>query len=222
MDGKSFLIGALAVGLGATAWFAYRTSHPAETNPQVTQAPPSTAPAAKVDVHIERGDVREFRAPSRDQSARIQQLNDQALDLEARLAQTSREKDVDRARVTELENELAKTNKQLEGYRAASKELAKKIADQNRPTQKVKFDVAVNQQQDVGQGIAIYLNRTDPESQLFTARVWFQPESRMFALRGQGTNSPLVFYTLNDGKKYEVVVESVRDNAISGYVVVPL
>jgi TolA-binding protein len=222
MDGKSFLIGALAVGMAGTAWYAYETSHPSvvEGNPQITQAPPSTAPAPAG--HIEKGEVREFRAQSRDQNERIQQLNDQARDLEGKLAQTARDKDVDRARVAELENELAKTNKQLEGYRAASQEVARKINDQNRPAQKVKFDVGVNQQQDIGQGVAIYVNRTDPESQLFTARVWFQPENRMFALRGQGTNSPLVFYALRDGKKYEVVVESVRDNSISGYVMVPL
>lgn len=234
MDGKNLAIGALAVGMAGATWFAYETSHNNQNNPQTMQtpapvssnpAPAQTSPASPpVAKHIDKGEVREFRAQTQDQNQRIQELNDQARDLEARLAH---KENTDSARVAELEGQLAKTNKELENYRAATANgfanVERRMATQNanRQIQKVRFEAGLNQAQDIGGGITIFLNRTDSDDQIFSARIWFQSENRTFALRGQEANAPLVFYSLKDGKKYEVVVESVKDNSVVGYVTMP-
>src|SRR5258707_3108294 len=136
MDGRNVLIGALAVGLAGTGWYALHPEtslRPAEYQSQKSSEP-ATKPTGRVAAD-EKADVREYRAQSDEQNARIQALNDKARDLEARLNRSAQDKHDDRDRVADLEKELASTKQELAAFQGAVDQSERQRAAQEQQNQ---------------------------------------------------------------------------------------
>ncbi len=243
MDGKNVWITVLAAALGGTAFYAYRATQEGQPPPSTMTAPatqaPSTVPAAPANAKSER-----------EQNERVQALTDRQKDLESRLndarqaqaqqqqaqsqqQQAQQQRDAERAKIADLEkqladvkNELASTTANAAADRAvAEKQLAaadRQVAQAtaNSRFKRVDFDVPTNANQEVTPGISVNVLRTDPDEQRFSGSVWFAPDNRAIPMRGQSANKSVIFFSRNGGR-YELVIKNVRDDSVSGYVLIP-
>ena len=85
----------------------------------------------------------------------------------------------------------------------------------------VNFEITTNRTEDIAGGVAVAVNRTDPDSQRFSGRVLLKPEKREFPVNGQSANSPVVFYSWDKNKRYELVIETVKENSVIGHLIIP-
>ncbi len=188
----------------------------------MTPASPTAAPNAK---------------GAADQNDRLQALNDRQKDLEGRLNQA--QKDADKARVSDLEKQLADVKDELASTKtnaaadlaAADRQRAHDVAraqaqaanqapPANTKYRRVEFQVATNDTAEIAPGISVDITRTDAMDQRFSGKV-FAPEGRTITLREQSANSPVVFFARNGTDRYELVIKTVKNDSVSGYVLLP-
>jgi hypothetical protein len=86
---------------------------------------------------------------------------------------------------------------------------------------KVPFEAAKSRQQDLGEGISLYVSGTDPSYRRYTGWMWIAEDRRNIWLHNQGAQQPVIFYGYQDGRKRELVITNVTPDSVTGYLVLP-
>lgn len=84
---------------------------------------------------------------------------------------------------------------------------------------KVRFEVVKSHSRQLVPGISIGLTDTDTADRSVDGWMWVMPDRRTIWLRELGTRDPLIFYGHRDGKKRELVISSVTNNSMTGYLI---
>lgn len=85
--------------------------------------------------------------------------------------------------------------------------------------QRIPFEIAQNHSRELGRGISIGLTKADQDSKRVDGWLWLMPDKRTVWLRHVGLHEPFTFHA-SDGRKRELVIDSVTHNSMRGYMVV--
>ena len=95
--------------------------------------------------------------------------------------------------------------------------LPKHDAEGSRNTNRVAFEVSSHHSRQLTTGISVGLTSTDPTGKSADGWMWVMPDRRTIWLRSLRVDEPLIFYADSDGRRRELVLTSVSDNTIRGY-----
>jgi myosin heavy subunit len=166
-------------------------------------------------------DLESSHASDRAEIARLQQQLSQVSDQTAQQA-------------AQQSSEVAQIRRQVdENQSGASGQLADLKREQDRQKQdveaivdgiavrKLPFEAAKSRQQDLGEGISLYVSGIDPSYRRYSGWMWVAEDRRNIWLHNQGAQQPVIFYGYQDGKKRELVITNVTQGSVTGYLVVP-
>ena len=145
-------------------------------------------------------------------------------------------RDVQQVREAEQQQsgELAQVRRQMETDRFdENQQFAALMRDQDRDRQKydaissqvavrkIPFEATKDNGRDVGDGISLNIESTDPEYNRVSGWIWIASDRRTIWLRDQDAQKPVIFYGNKDGEKRELVFTNVAANTVTGYLLVP-
>jgi len=161
-------------------------------------------------------------------------LNQQALVFQTQLSQLMNERDADRTQLAQVEEQLSKARYELETARkdydtqvaalreqqgVEDRELAS--ISNSLPTHQVAFEAQKNQAADVIPGVTFQLTKTDARHQRFDGMIVSAPGKQSVTVQSQSVQSPVMFFPHGQAKPYVLVVTSVNQKGVSGYLLVP-
>lgn len=165
--------------------------------------------------------------------------------VQARLARVEAAQETDRARLAQLRAELASVRQEIAG---AQKEAAEQMVQLRQGTlrefsdldrqllvqkgnleainnridrRRLDFEVPVHQDQEFPCGINLTISHTNVSKQLLYGWLRVLADGRTLWVLGHGIQQPVVFYTKNDARPYEIVFTHIKDNGVAGYMLVP-
>jgi hypothetical protein len=166
-------------------------------------------------------DLEASHAADRAEIARLQQELSQVGDQAAQLA-------------AQRSNDVAQIHRQLDENQSGAagqiadlkheQDLERKNVDamaEGMAVRKVPFEAAKSRQQDLGEGIALYVSGTDPSYRRYSGWMWVAEDRRNIWLHNQGAQQPVIFYGYQDGRKRELVITNVTPDSVRGYLVLP-
>jgi hypothetical protein len=166
-------------------------------------------------------DLEASHAADRVEIARLQQqlsqVGDQAIQL---AAQQSNEVAQIRRQVDENQSGAAGQIADLKHEQDLERKNVDAMAE-GMAVRKVPFEAAKSRQQDLGEGIALYVSGTDPSYRRYSGWMWIAEDRRNIWLRNQGAQQPVIFYGYQDGRKRELVITNVTPDSVAGYLVLP-
>lgn len=166
-------------------------------------------------------DLESSRATDRAEIARLQQQLSQVSDQAAQhVAQESTEVAQIRRQVDENRSGTAGQLADLKQEQDRQRQNADAIAD-GLAVRKVPFEAAKSRQQDLGDGISLYVSGTDPSYRRYSGWIWVAEDGRNIWLRNQGAQQPVIFYGYKDGQRRELVITNVTPGSVTGYLVLP-
>ena len=86
---------------------------------------------------------------------------------------------------------------------------------------RVDFELAKNQNQEIVPEVALTVTGVDVSYQRINGWLRLAPDGRTLWVRGQGIQQPVIFYTQQDSRPYELVFTRVTENGAVGYLLVP-
>jgi LPXTG-site transpeptidase (sortase) family protein len=86
-----------------------------------------------------------------------------------------------------------------------------------RDNGRVPFTIVKKRSQQLAPGVSVGLDETDPTGHI-DGWIWVMPDRQTVWLRDQAPRKPVVFY--QDGKRRELLITRVTEDAASGYLVV--
>lgn len=164
--------------------------------------------------------VAELEASNTADQARIAGLQRQVQDLRGDLTRQSDELAVTRRDVGALGVGAEKRFNAIEASEHTDRSDVDAIST-SLAVERVPFEVSKGHSRELAPGISMGLTKTDVAFRRVEGWMWIMPDRRTIWLRGHGSQEPVVFYGLNDGKKREVVITSVGKDSIAGYVLLP-
>ncbi len=227
----------LAAILGATVWYGYGVVRREEALVANLSAQKKAEPTAGESPAASRGGAAETTkaagtgdgapvpaATSRTTAAAGSAANivpSSSDALKAKLAELEAAREQDQDLIRTLREQLVET-KQLE-RKMPGPHPAEDVEDMAGKTalDRINFDVPRGHSRQLAPGISIGVNRVDPSSRKVDGWLWVMPDRRTIWLRGQGAPQQIVFYGLRDGKKRELVITRIANDAISGYLLLP-
>jgi len=158
--------------------------------------------------------------------------------IQARLNRFETDQQANRARFAQLEEEIGDVRRETTQLIArAQQENGRAMGNlrteinQNRDDldtlarrldrQRVDFEVAKNRNQELFRGVSLTVKKTNVSYQRVEGWVQLVPDGRTLWVRGQGIQQPLIFYTQQDTRPYELVFTRVTKDAALGYLMVP-
>jgi hypothetical protein len=131
-------------------------------------------------------------------------------------------------------NQIAQLKQDVQQVREAeNQQFAALMRDQDRDRQKydaissqvavrkIPFEATKDNGRDVGDGISLNIESTDPEYNRVSGWIWIASDRRTIWLRDQDAQKPVIFYGNKDGEKRELVFTNVAANTVTGYLLVP-
>jgi len=158
--------------------------------------------------------------------------------LRTRMAGLETAQEAERARIARIQGEVAnlrrdvtqqiaelregtsrdvlEVNKRIDGSQGELSRLAR-LHDRERVT----FEVNKSRPSEVSPGISLTINKTDVARQTVDGWVHLVPDARTLWVSNQKIQQPMVFYTQQDSRSYELVIMRVAEGSAVGYLMVP-
>jgi len=86
---------------------------------------------------------------------------------------------------------------------------------------RVDFEVTKNHSRELAEGISLGVTSTDMAHRYVSGWMWVMPDRRTIWLKNQNASQPVVFYSREDGKKRELVINNVTKGSVTGYLLLP-
>jgi cell division protein FtsB len=161
-------------------------------------------------------------------------LNQRTAILNAQIAAVTSRQQAEQAHVARLERQLASTRQELASVQESNgRELAevqngqisnrRAIASINDvlSTDQVNFEAEKNHDSEIVPGVSLHMTGADIARQRFGGWILLAGNRRRIWFRHQTIETPLVFYPVPGGEAYELVVTSVKQKEVAGYLLVP-
>ncbi len=166
---------------------------------------------------------------------RIQaQFDERARLLETRVSEVDATNQAQLKRVAELQKDLADARTEMATLREGTGRDLSALQQQmsqsqgtldslarQQERQRVDFELSRNRTQELARGISVRVTNINPAYQRFSGWLWFQPDRRTLWIRQQGVQQPVIFYSRQKGERYELVVNSVAQDSVAGYLLLP-
>jgi chaperonin cofactor prefoldin len=85
----------------------------------------------------------------------------------------------------------------------------------------VDFEVTKNHSRELAEGVSLGVTSTDVAHRNVSGWMWLMPDRRTIWLKNQNASQPVVFYSREDGKKRELVINNVTKDSVTGYLLLP-
>ncbi|OFV97216.1 MAG: hypothetical protein A3F68_03805 [Acidobacteria bacterium RIFCSPLOWO2_12_FULL_54_10] len=166
----------------------------------------------ELDNRTEWMKVRLSRLESNDESHRVQlaQLQDEIATVRHQMTQQMAQARQETGREVAALNEQAETNRRA--LDALSEQFERRRVD---------FELDKNRNQEIMPEVALTVTGADVSYQRVNGWLWLVPDGRTLWVRGQGIQQPVIFYTQQDNRPYELVFTRVTENGAVGYLLVP-
>jgi LPXTG-site transpeptidase (sortase) family protein len=86
---------------------------------------------------------------------------------------------------------------------------------------RIYFQVPAKHSRTLAPGISLGITSTDVESHTVDGWLWLMPDRRTVWVRGQGANTPMPFYSDDDGRVRKLVITHVSNDIATGYLQLP-
>ena len=167
-------------------------------------------------------------------AALVKALNQQTSAFQTQLSQLMNERNADRTQLAQVEEQLSTARDQLE---TAQKDYDSQVAalreqqgvedrelasiSSSLPTHQVAFEAQKNQAVDVVPGVTFRLTKTDVRHQRFDGMIASTPGKQSISVQSQSVQSPVMFFPSAHAKAYVMVVTSVNQKGVTGYLLIP-
>ncbi len=163
------------------------------------------------------------------------QIDEREYLVDARLSKVESNQEANGARLAQLQEEIANFRQEIAAVRRdTGRDLAnlsqKQIQSQGKleaivhqlDRQRVDFEVAKNDTQELVPGISLRVLRTNVSYQRFEGWLWFLADQRTLWIENQGAQQPVMFRGKQGGEPYELVVTGVNKKGVVGYLLLPV
>jgi hypothetical protein len=186
-----------------------------------------------------RGGVAGARKHAESLTARLEarildQMDERDYVINSRLGHLEEGQKTGQRRLAELQRELSTTRQQLAEARGETdrdlSHLRAQLARSDGEFQtfagrfeqrRVDFEVSRNRVHELAPGVTLKVTDMNPRYQQYKGWVFFQPDARTLWLKDQSVQRPVVFYSKEDGQRYELVVTNIREDSAVGYLLTP-
>lgn len=164
----------------------------------------------------------------------VKGLNQQTVALQAQLSTLLSERKADQLRLAQVEDQLSQARSELvtaqRDFTSQLEVLHEQQGEQNRqlasvsntlPVQQVPFIAQKNQQAEVVPGISFRLTKTDARRQRFDGTIESAPGNQKVSVQSERARSPIVLFPNEQGRAYVMVVTSVNQKEVIGYLLIP-
>ncbi|MGD0224169.1 MAG: hypothetical protein ABSF71_17710 [Terriglobia bacterium] len=161
-------------------------------------------------------------------------LNQQTSMFQTQLAQLTSERNADQLHLAQVEAQLSQARNELETARTDFASQVAALREQqgqehrelaslsdSLPTHQVAFEALKNHQDEVIPGVSFQLTKTDVRHQRFDGTIASAPGNQRVSVQSQGVRTPVVFFPSEQGKAYVMVVTSINQNGVTGYLLIP-
>ena len=162
----------------------------------------------------------EMNARGKVVDSRLDQLTTAQKNAEQREAQIQQQLSAAQQQIASLRQETNQDLAQLNQHVTGNEEQMNSLARQMKH-ERVDFELSRNQISQLSPEISMDLTATDTQYMRFSGWVYFEPDQRYLWVRDQGVSQPLVFYDRQQGRQYQVVVTSIRQSSVAGYILLP-
>lgn len=158
------------------------------------------------------------------------QWNTREAVMNARLQELETREQGDRTRLARFEDEVSRLRQDLASADENSNRqltiLNRRVGDNQQglahlagrlETERVDFELAKGHVEDPTPDISVKLSSTDVRHQRFSGWVFFLPDGRTLWVHNQDVQRPIIFYSRQDGQRYEVVMTRIAKNSATGY-----
>jgi hypothetical protein len=127
----------------------------------------------------------------------------------------------------ELKQDVAsvreETGRDLSGVHQQGETNARDLSalSQRLARERVDFELAKGQTQEVVPGVSLRISGTNPMYQRYRGSLWLLQDRRTLWLRDQSVHQPVRFFHKETGEPYELVVTDVTKKFVIGYMLVP-
>lgn len=202
----------------------------------------------KMEVQVARV-TKQAQVSSAEMYRRVQaQIDDRLQHVDTRLTRIESSSEIEQTRVAELQRGLgemrSQTGRQAEDLAAIRSKLEERSATNQRQfadlqqseqadrrdvdaighklaVHRVDFEVAKNHSRELAEGISLGVTSTDVAHRYVSGWMWVMPDRRTIWLKNQNASQPVVFYSREDGKKRELVINNVTKGSVTGYLLLP-
>jgi len=115
-----------------------------------------------------------------------------------------------------IESRLASSQESTQRDRQSVEAINDRLA-----VRRIDFEVTPGHTRELAPGISLKITRTDAAFRRASGWMWILPDRRTIWLRQQGPQEPVNFYGNTDGKKRELVIKSVTEGSVAGYLLLP-
>ena len=170
----------------------------------------------QIQAEIDRFDKRltHIESSSESQQTRIEELQRELGEVRSQAPRQPSD-------LAAVQSEMQESGATREGQFAAhTEETGRRGVDalrQKLAVRRVDFEIANNHSRKLAQGISLGITSTDAYHRNASGWMWVMPERRTIWLRAQSAGEPVVFYGKEDGKMRELVITTVTEGSITGY-----
>ena len=154
--------------------------------------------------------------------------------FQTQLAKLTSERTADQVHLAQVEERLSQARNELEAARSDfSSQFAALRAQQgvehhelaslsdSLPTRQVAFEAQKNHDYEVIPGVSFQLTKTDVRHQRFDGIIASAPDHQKVSVQSQSVRTPVVFFPEDQGKACMMVVTSVNQKGVTGYLLIP-
>jgi chaperonin cofactor prefoldin len=152
--------------------------------------------------------------------------------LDARIHEVESEQMAQRSQMERVQAELKQdvasvreeTGRELSGVHQQGETNARDLSalSQRLDRERVDFELAKGQTQEVVPGVTLRISGTNPMYQRYRGSLWLLQDRRTLWLRDQSVHQPVRFFHKETGEPYELVVTDVTKKFVIGYLLVPV
>jgi len=177
---------------------------------------------AQIDDRLQRVDTRLTRMESSTETeqTRVAELQRGLAEMRSQVA---RQADDLASIRSNIEESGATNQRQLVGLQQ-SEEADRRDVDaigHKLAVHRVDFEVTKNHSRELAEGISLGVTSTDMAHRYVSGWMWVMPDRRTIWLKNQNASQPVVFYSREDGKKRELVINNVTKGSVTGYLLLP-
>ena len=149
--------------------------------------------------------------------ARLQQVESQQADQQARMAQ------VEANLKQEVATARAENDRDVSGLREQETQDARHMnaLSQRLDRQRVDFELAKGQTRELIPGVSLHIRGVNLGHQRYHGTLWLEQDQRTVWLKDQSIHEPVRFFHKDGGEPYELVMTDVNKNSVTGYILIP-
>lgn len=162
------------------------------------------------------------------------QLSQQTSVFQTQLSQLRSARDAEGLQLAQVQEQLSKARFELETARKDYDSQVATLREQqgvedrelasisnSLPTRQVAFETQKNQAAEVIPGVTFQLTKTDIRHQRFDGMIVSTPGKQSVSVQSQSVQSPVMFFPHEQTKPYVMVVTSVNQKGVTGYLLIP-